>query len=321
MKYTSHERSTPPNPKPAINQRRLCRCWPPPSGVRSAPSTRPPADAYGLTPVTIVFWRAALAALGLGFALLVVVPLAGGGWHRLRVRAADWPIFITFGLLGVTAFYILYIYAVLLVGVAVSVVLLYTSPVFVAVLSWRFLGEPFRRRKTLALILTLTGCILVARAYDPSLLQVNWLGILCGLGSGFTYALYDILGKLSLHRGYTIGVMSFYVYAIGALGLLAVSFFGEGGPPPSSRWKTPGAWLLLSAVALFATIGALYLYTAGLRHLQAGVASILATFEPVVATSGLLRGRRNNRMASNRRRMYDNYLSSGRSAARMRINI
>src|SRR6478735_2658816 len=86
------------------------------------------AGAYGLTPLTIVFWRAALAALGLGFALLVVVPLAGGGWHRLRVRTADWPIFITFGLLGVTAFYILYIYSVLLVGVAVSVVLLYTSP-------------------------------------------------------------------------------------------------------------------------------------------------------------------------------------------------
>jgi DME family drug/metabolite transporter len=243
------------------------------------------ADAYGLTPVTIVFWRAGLAALGLGFALLVVVPLAGGGWRRLRVRAADWPIFITFGLLGVTAFYILYIYAVLLVGVAVSVVLLYTSPVFVAVLSWRFLGEPFRRRKTLALVLTLAGCILVARAYDPSLLQVNWLGILCGLGSGFTYALYSILGKFSLHRGYTIGVMSFYVYAIGALGLLAVSFFGEGGPAALFSVQNPGAWLLLSAVAFFATIGALYLYTAGLRHLQAGVASILATFEPVVAAS------------------------------------
>ncbi|MEP6776730.1 MAG: DMT family transporter [Chloroflexota bacterium] len=151
------------------------------------------ADAYGLTPITIVFWRAALAALGLGFALIVLVPLAGGGWRRLRVRRDDWPIFITFGLLGVTAFYILYIYAVLLVGVAVSVVLLYTSPIFVALLSWRFLGEPFQRRKTFALILTLIGCIFVARAYDPSLLQVNWLGILCGIGSGFTYALYSIL--------------------------------------------------------------------------------------------------------------------------------
>jgi drug/metabolite transporter, DME family len=79
--------------------------------------------------------------------------------------------------------------------------------------------------------------------------------------------------------------MSFYVYTIGALGLLAISVFGEGGPAVLFSVQNPGAWLLLSAVALFATIGALYLYTAGLRHLQAGVASILATFEPVVATS------------------------------------
>ena len=210
----------------------------------------------------------------------------------MRVRAADWPIFITFGLLGVTAFYILYIYAVLLVGVAVSVVLLYTSPVFVAVLSWRFLGEPFQRRKTLALILTLIGCILVARAYDPSLLQVNWLGILCGLGSGFTYALYSILGKFSLHRGYTIGVMSFYVYAIGALGLLAVSFFGEGGPAALFSVENPGAWLLLSAVALRYNWRALPLHCrpaspAGWRgqhprHLRACCGHF----------SGLLRGRR-----------------------------
>jgi DME family drug/metabolite transporter len=44
------------------------------------------------------------------------------------------------------------------------------------------------------------------------------------------------------------------------------------------------AWALLLLIALAQTIGALWAYTAGLRHMEAGVASILATFEPVVAT-------------------------------------
>ncbi|MGA7732731.1 MAG: DMT family transporter [Chloroflexia bacterium] len=247
-------------------------------------------EQYGLTPVAIVFWRAALAAIILWVALGVVMPLVGGGWGGVRVRGRDLPLFATFGLLGVTAFYILYIYAVVLVGVAVGVVLLYTAPVFVALMSWRFLGESFTARKSIALLLTVAGCVLVARAYDPGLLRVNAVGILCGLGSGFTYALYSILGKFSLKRGYGIATMSLYVYSIGAVGLLAVALFvGDGGSTSQDGVLAVGgevgAWALLVALALFATIGALYVYTASLRHLEAGVASILATFEPVVATA------------------------------------
>src|SRR4051812_19469903 len=141
----------------------------------------------------------------------------GKGFGLLRVSRRDLPIFAAFGLLGVTAFYLLYIYAVVLIGVAVAVVLLYTAPVFVALMSWRFLGESFGPRKVLAIFLTLVGCALVARAYEPALLRVNVVGIACGLGSAFTYALYSILGKFSLQRGYSIATMSLYVYGIGAL--------------------------------------------------------------------------------------------------------
>jgi DME family drug/metabolite transporter len=246
-------------------------------------------DGFGLTPLTVVFWRAALAALVLALVLGIVFPLMGKGWSALRVRRADLPVFITFGLLGITAFYLLYIYAVVLVGVAVAVVLLYTAPAFVSLMSWRFLGEDFGPRKLAALILTLLGCALVARVYDPTLLQVNVVGILCGLGSAFTYALYSILGKLSLRRGYPISTMSFYVYAIGAAGLLLVALFAtfvvgsEGLPQLFAMGADPAAWGLLLLLALAQTIGALYAYTAGLRHLEAGTASIIATFEPLVA--------------------------------------
>ncbi len=245
-------------------------------------------DGLGLTPLTVVFWRAALAGILLSVALGLATPIMGGGWSALKVRRADLPIFITFGLLGVTAFYLLYIYAVVLVGVAVAVVLLYTAPAFVALMSWRFLGESFGSRKMAALALTLLGCALVARVYDPSLLKVNLVGILCGLGSAFTYALYSILGKFSLRRGYSIATMSFYVYNIGAAGLLLVAIFSASGCSGGvtqlfSMGTDPAAWAFLLLLAIVQTIGALYAYTAGLRHLEAATASIVATFEPLVA--------------------------------------
>jgi drug/metabolite transporter, DME family len=139
--------------------------------------------------------------------------------------------------------------------------------------------------------LTLAGCVLVARAYDPDLISLNLAGLLCAFGSAFTYALYSILGKVSLRRGYPIATMSFYVYAIGAAGLLVVALFAPGAGDDVSgasglvlMGADPWAWALLLVLALFQTIGALYAYTAGLRYLEAGTASILATFEPVVAS-------------------------------------
>jgi drug/metabolite transporter, DME family len=236
-------------------------------------------EGFGMTPLTVVFWRAGTATIMLGLVMGGVMPALGRGARLLKIDKADLALFGAFGLLGVTAFYLLYIYAVLLTGVAVAVVLLYTAPVFVTLMAWRFLGEGFGPRKLAALGLTIAGCALVARAYNPSLLQVNALGILCGLGAGFTYALYSILGKFSLHRGYHIATMSFYVYAIGTVGLLVAALFVGLPYVPS-----PGAWGLLFALGVVQTIGALWAYTAGLRHLEASVASILATFEPLVAT-------------------------------------
>jgi drug/metabolite transporter (DMT)-like permease len=107
---------------------------------------------------------------------------------------------------------------------------------------------------------------------------------LCGLGSAFAYALYSILGKVSLNRGYSAATTSFYIYSIGVLGLLVVAFVA-GPNQLLEMGDNPGAWGLLLILGLVQTLGAVAAYVTGLRYLEAGVASILATFEPVVATA------------------------------------
>ena len=50
-----------------------------------------------------------------------------------------------YGVFGIALFYATYINAILSVGVAVAAVLLYTAPVWVTLIAWRFLGERLTR--------------------------------------------------------------------------------------------------------------------------------------------------------------------------------
>ena len=231
-------------------------------------------EQYGLTPVAVVFYRAAITLALVTLAIIVTR-------RRVRLPGRDLALLALYGALGVTAFYLCYIYAVRLTGVTTAVVLLYTAPAWVALLAWRVLGERPTWRTGVALGLTLMGAALVAGANDPARLRTDALGIACGLGAAFTYALYSIFGKLVIGRGIPLPVMLFWMFAVGSTGLAVA------GPPeqlldPGDQW---GAWALLALLTLGPTLGALVAYTAALRHLDAGPASIIATFEPLVATT------------------------------------
>jgi DME family drug/metabolite transporter len=232
-------------------------------------------DQFGLTPETVVFYRAFFSLLLVGLALALF------GRYRRELAGRDLGLLALYGVLGVTFFYLFYIYAVVLTGVTTAVVLLYTAPAWVTLLAWRLFGEPLTARILLALALAFLGSALVAGAYDLARLQVNALGILCGLGSAFTYALYSIFGKLVIRRGVNLPLMMFWMFLVGSIGLALAQ--------PPERLLDPGprplAWLMLLGLAVGPTLGALAAYTAALRHLDAGAASIIATFEPLVAAT------------------------------------
>ena len=240
-------------------------------------------NTYGLSPLTLAFFRAALAFLGL---------LAGLGLLNrslLRLDPRDLPFFALFGLVSVAGLYICYAYAVHLTTVATAVVLLYTAPAFVTLIAWRAYGEPLTRRKGRSLLLTFAGCVLMARAYDPGQLRLNLPGLAFGLGSGLTYALYTIFGKQALRRHSPWTAVT-YALGFGTAFLLPL----QSPQPLRFALQTPSLWWLLAAVSLGPTVGAYILYTTGLRHVQASAASIVATLEPVTAAilSFLLLGER-----------------------------
>jgi len=227
---------------------------------------------YGVPPLGVAFYRAFL-----GFAILFLILVIGRpAW--LRVTARDLPFFALFGLVGVAAFFITYVYAIHLTGMAVAVVLMYTAPAWVSLIAWRLFGEGLGRVKVMALGLAFVGCVLVARICDPAQVQLNLVGVLCGLGAGLTYGLYTVFNKLAVRR-YSPWTVMLYALGFGAAFLLPLQSAAVFRP-----LRQPALILWLLVLAIGPTLGAALLHTMSLQRLPASVVSIVATLEPAIAT-------------------------------------
>lgn len=234
---------------------------------------------FGMSALSIGFLRA-------GFALLfLVIVLMLFKRDALRLPRHLFIPYLLFGLFGVAFFYVLNTQAVILTNVATASVLLYTAPVYVTLIAWRLWGEPLTWRKIGAVAAAFLGCALVARAYDPGALQLNGIGVLVAAASGFTYALFTIFSKYFSTRASPWTTVT-YSLVFGTLFLLPLQFIhvpGLGEPGYEVLMNEPLAWLALLGLCLGPTLGSYALYNAGLRTVPAGVASVIATIEPVVA--------------------------------------
>ena len=198
--------------------------------------------------------------------------------RALRIRPGDLGLFAAFGFFGVAAFFVVYLTAINATTVATAAILLYTAPAFVIVLSAVLFGEALTIRKAIAVACAFIGCVLVGRGYDLSSLRLNLPGVLAGLASGLAYALYTIFGKTALRQNTPLTTLT---YALGFgtifLGTLALA---TGVIP---RAHPAFGWMAVIYLALVTTLLAQALYLAGLRYIDAGPASLLATAEPVAA--------------------------------------
>ena len=195
-----------------------------------------------------------------------------------RVRLQDLWYFVGTGIFSVLFFNWCYFNAISLSALSVAAVLLYTSPVFVMLLSALCFQEPITPRKIGALLLTFCGCVLVAGLFPAGVGSISAAAVLFGLGSGFGYALYSIFSKLALKR-YSPSTITFYTFLFSALGSLPLSRLWED----ASLLLDPRAILGGLGIGVLCCILPYLLYTEGLRWAEPGKAAILATVEPFVA--------------------------------------
>lgn len=231
-------------------------------------------SAGGFSAMEIVCLRAYGSVLFLFPGLLIIKR------KLLKVRVKDCWCFIGTGVFSIVFFSYCYFRNVEVSSVAFSSILMYTSPVWVALLSAAFFRERITVKKLVCLFLALIGCVLVSGITEgAAAVSVN--GILLGLGSGIGYGLYTIFGRFALNKGYhpmTVAAYTFLFACVGVLPFVSVSSI------ISKLGSAPGLWLTALGMAFFTTTLSFSLYTLGLKWLEATQAAVLATLEPIVST-------------------------------------
>ena len=228
--------------------------------------------AAGLTSMQGVALRSVVGVVFYGLFLFFTDRTA------LFIVPRDWYYFFGTGVCSLLFFNWCYFNAITLSSMSVAAVLLYTSPVFVTLMSALFFREKITPVKTAALAVTFAGCVLVTGLFPQGRETVSLPVLLFGLGSGFGYALYSIFGKFVLKK-YSPATVTFYTILFCALFSLPISGL-SANPAPLGDWR---AWAGALGVGVLCCALPYHLYTTGLRDAEPGRAAILATIEPFVA--------------------------------------
>jgi drug/metabolite transporter, DME family len=198
---------------------------------------------------------------------------------HLKVRLKDMHLFFGTGILSIVFFNWSYFTAINLMNIPIAVALLYTSPAFVAILSFIFLKESINRKKLLAILLTIVGCTLAAGINGQAGGSISTISFLIGLGAGFGYALYSIFGKVALRRYHPFTV-TMYTFLVASFALVPTT--GIAGK--SSIVLQGDTWLYAIGLGIFPTVLAYFAYSWGLERTESSTAAVVATLEPIVAT-------------------------------------
>ena len=221
----------------------------------------------GVTPVTLVEIRMIVGSLCL-FALLATQPRQS--W---RIPRQTWGWLVAFGLTIALVTYT-YFVAISRVPIALVLVIQFTGPVWMAtaVALWR------RRLPSwhvlFALLLTLSGVVLVTGLLERSLGSLDVIGLLFSFFALITFIAYLVLGRKVGGHLHPIASTA-YGAAVAGVFWLCVQ------PPwsiPASTWN-PHTLILMVLVGVIGMAVPFSLEIAALRRLDATRAGIAAMFE------------------------------------------
>jgi drug/metabolite transporter (DMT)-like permease len=234
--------------------------------------------ASGLSPLGVVQAKATVSAVVL--ALIVAVLRPG----MLRVRRAELPLLLAYGLLAFFLVQTLYVLAVSRLPIAVALLLEYLAPVLVAL--WVSVVRRTRlpRSTWLGAALALAGLAMVVQVWRG--FRLDALGLVIGLASAGALASYFLLSERGVAGRDPLGLVTYGalvgVVPLALLGSWRFPFVVLGRPVTVGSWTVP-AWATLLWLGLVSTTLAYVLGVAALRHLPAPVVSVLSTVEVLVA--------------------------------------
>ncbi|MCR4865514.1 MAG: DMT family transporter [Lachnospiraceae bacterium] len=233
-----------------------------------------PFNEMGLTTWDIVFLRAVLTTVFMAVVLLIKDK------RLYKIRLKDIWCFFGTGILSIVFFNMCYFKEITVTSLSVAAILLYTAPAFVMIISAICFKERLTTTKIIALILAFMGLIFVTGVFSNSE-KLTLPTLFIGLGAGLGYALYSIFSRFAIERGYDSYTISFYTFL---LATFTTVFFADSMKVADVVTSSYESFVLALIFALVSTIIPYLTYTIGLKAVENGQASIIASIEPVAAT-------------------------------------
>jgi drug/metabolite transporter (DMT)-like permease len=184
----------------------------------------------------------------------------------------------------------LYLESLLLTDVARALILFYAMPAWGTILEVGLMGRPLTRWRGIALLLSLSGMLILLGVGGPHSLSMN-LGDVMALLSGMLFAFGAMRVRQAPETSVFEQIFAFFLYgSLAALALALLPLAALGQPPSLEQLVTLAPWLVLIAVAFL--IPVMWGVYWGSRHVDPGRLGILLQIEAVVgiASAALLAG-------------------------------
>ncbi len=230
----------------------------------------------GMNSYTVVSVRVILAVL------ILAVWLGIYDRNLLKIKLKDLWIFVAGGVVGMFGLNICYNFAISELSLSLAAVLLSLSPVFVLFMAAILFKEKITSKKVICMTIAIAGCVLASGVLESaSTMRWSVKGIIVGIIGAFFYGLYGIISKTAMERGYHAFTTTFYCLFMVMLVVI-----------PLTNWKLVTNVVVANPIkmSVFLVIHSLctsvlpyILYTFSIRYIDAGMASILASGEPVAA--------------------------------------
>ena len=197
---------------------------------------------------------------------------------QLRTRLKDHVFFASAGIFSLAFFNYFYFEVFARSSLSLAVTLLYTGPLFVMLLSRIFFKELLTVRKILALVCAVAGCALVVGLLPFGSESIPGKTLWMGIVSGLCYALYSIFTKPVTKSYSALTITTYTFFYMGLFMSITSDVWNK-----VDSFQHADVWFSALMLAFVSTVAAYVLYTSGLKYLEAGKASILATIEPIIA--------------------------------------
>ena len=231
----------------------------------------------GTPPTVSAFWRMLFAG-----AMLVAFVLLARGWQRLPARAWAWA------LVPAVAFAVdLWSWhrSILIVGPGLSTLLANAQVFFMAIAGVLFFGERLGPRFLGGLALAFVGLwLLLGQGWSSLPAEYRW-GVWLGLGTGVSYAVFNIGLRRAQAEAQRAGARAPVEQMLAIVSLGSALLLGIAGAVEGDAFAIPNAraLLVLLTLAAFGHCLSWVLISQAMRRLSVAVIGLLLLLQPIVA--------------------------------------